>query len=173
MPNYRRATVAGACYFFTVVTANRQPIFNAERVALLRETVREIKREKPFAIDAWVVLPDHLHAIWRMPTDDADYSTRWGLIKSRFSRRSGLSTAGGRRRDAQVWQPRFWEHQIRDEKDWRTHMDYLHFNPVKHGLVPRVQDWQHSSFHRLVAAGIYPSDWGVGTDPLDSRQFGE
>lgn len=173
MPNYRRTRVAGSCYFFTVVTRDRRRLLQPPRIDLLRQVVREVKIRLPFKVDAWVVLPDHMHAIWRLPQGDADFSKRWGLIKSGFSKRFGSTTDTGARRDPGLWQPRFWEHLIRDEADWRAHMDYVHYNPVKHGLVTRVRDWPHSSFHRLVEKGYYDLDWGVADGDMCGRNFGE
>jgi len=175
MPNYRRARNAGATYFFTVVTAQRRPLLaTIEAIAVLRQSVAEVHRQMPFLIDAWVVLPEHMHALWTLPKDDMDFSSRWGRIKAGFTRRCGLAHTSGRRRDAGLWQPRSWEHLIRDEADFAAHMDYLRYNPVKHGHVARVIDWPHSSFHRCVRQGIYPVDWGNSEPaiPLD-RTFGE
>ena len=110
---------------------------------------------RPFHIDGFVVLPDHLHAIWRLPAGDSDFSSRWREIKKAVTNGLGGSFAGA------VWQRRFWEHLLRDEQDWRRHMDYIHFNPVKHGLVQRPRDWAHSSFATCVAKGWYDEDWGA------------
>ena len=173
MPNYRRNRTPGACYFFTLVTKGRRPILDHGMVMLLCESVREVRKRMPFEIDAWVVLPDHMHAIWRLPEGDSDYSKRWGLIKAGLSKRSGLSQSTAPGRDAGVWQARFWEHRIRDEEDWRRHMDYVHFNPVKHGLVSHASDWPHSTFHRLVEQGLYPPDWGVSESIGDVHAYGE
>src|SRR5699024_10727942 len=117
-----------------------------------------------FSIDAWVVLPDHMHAMWTLPAADHDYSRRWGHSKAGFVRRSGLPHRSRSGAGACIWQPRFWEHVIRDERDWQAHMDYLHYNPVKHGWVERVADWRHSSFHRCVQRGWHEADWG-STEP--------
>ena len=161
MPNYRRARNAGATYFFTVVTAQRRPLLAGDKaIAALRQGVAEVHRQSPFSIDAWVVLPDHMHALWTLPQNDADYSSRWGRIKAGFTRLSGLAHRFGPRQDGGVWQPRFWEHLIRNEADFAAHMNYLHYNPVRHGHVDRVIDWRHSSFHHCVRQGIYPADWG-------------
>ena len=151
---YRRIRIAGGTYFFTLVTASREPIFrDVDAVDLLRASFRAVQAARPFRMEAVCILPDHLHCIWKLPTDDHDYSTRWRLIKSRFSR--GLAN----RRIRSPWQNRFWEHVIRDQEDYRRHADYIHYNPVKHGLVHRPRDWPYSSFHRWVAAGKYPEDW--------------
>jgi putative transposase len=128
----------------------------------------------PFRIDAWVVLPDHMHAIWTLPGKDLDYSKRWGRIKADFSRHCGLPHTSVARRDAGLWQPRFWEHLLRDEADFAAHMDYTHYNPVKHGYVRRVIDWPYSSFHQGVRRGIYVADWGSSEpDCPQSSVFGE
>ena len=159
MSNYRRVTTPSGVYFFTVVTKNRIPIFTSEaRVELLRNAFRKVQRRQPFTIDAIVVLPDHLHCIWRLPDADQDYSGRWREIKKAFSR--CITTQTNSRGERPVWQRRFWEHAIRDERDWRTHMDYVHYNPVKHGHVRRPGDWPWSSFRRCVARGWYDASWG-------------
>ena len=181
MPNYRRVRNNGSAYFFTVVTYHRKPIFNSpEAIKHLRDVIVEVRHEHPFSIDAWVLLPDHMHCIWTLPDGDQDYSKRWGLIKSGFSKRArDLSSANMnsisriRHREAAIWQRRFWEHQIRDQEDLNRHIDYIHYNPVKHGLVQRVQDWPFSTFHRYVKAGIYPLDWGGGGQDDNNLEFGE
>nr|WP_310090906.1 transposase [Pseudoxanthomonas sacheonensis] len=155
-----------------MVTAYRRPILVQSNIELLRGIVAGVQALFPFQIDGWVILPNHIHAIWQLPEDDCDYSKRWGLIKAGFSRESGLSRSDGIGCDARVWQPRFWEHLIRDESDWRRQMDYLHFNPVKHGLVEQVREWPYSSFHRLVRQGFYDRDWGLANNGPDSG-FGE
>ncbi len=120
--------------------------------------------EHPFNVDAIVILPDHIHSIWTLPENDADFSARWQLIKARFSRSIAggeqISQSRSRRGERGIWQRRFWEHVVRDERDFRAHMDYLHFNPVKHGHAASVREWPHSSFHRLVQKGFYAADWG-------------
>ena len=122
------------------------------------------------------VLPDHLHAVWTLPEGDADFAKRWQLIKSTFSRAlpSGERISESRiaRRERGIWQRRYWEHTIRDENDFARHVDYIHINPVKHGLVTRVRDWPFSSFHRMVKLGIYPEDW-AGDAAVNSGKFGE
>ncbi len=161
---YRRAEVAGGTYFFTVNLAERKRTLLVDHVDWLREVLRDVKRRHPFHIDAMVILPDHLHALWTLPVDDCDYPTRWMLIKAGFSRRI---PAGERRNKSRmmkgergIWQRRYWEHLIRDERDDAGHMDYIHYNPVKHGLVKCVKDWPYSTFHRYVVEGTYPQDWG-------------
>ena len=175
MPNYRRARNAGATYFFTVVTAQRRPLLvGDDAISALRQSVAEVHRQIPFSIDAWVVLPDHIHALWTLPENDTDFSSRWGRIKAGVTRLSGLAHRSGPRQDGGLWQPRFWEHLIRNEADFASHMDYLHYNPVKHGHVDRVIDWRNSSFHRCVRQGIYPANWGDRAPAVSpGRSFGE
>jgi len=174
---YRRNRVEGGTYFFTVTLRDRQTSLLTKHVGLLRESVRKTRRARPFIIDAWVVLPEHMHAIWTLPTGDADYSTRWRSIKANFSHELGKvlenskCTAKG---EYGFWQRRFWEHTIRDEEDYVRHVDYLHYNPVKHGYVHRVTDWPYSSFHRFMANKTYPSDWGYFEEnELDENDYGE
>jgi putative transposase len=175
MPNYRRAKVAGATYFFTVNLAQRDRSLLMEHIDALRAAFSGIKSALPFRTDAIVVLPDHLHAIWTLPVDDADFSTRWQRIKAAFShsletseRRSASRTSKGERG---IWQRRFWEHLIRDENDYAAHVDYIHYNPVKHGYVKAAAQWPHSSFHAYRRRGVYGLDW-AGTDEGEKR-FGE
>lgn len=165
MVDYRRYRLEGGTYFFTVNLLERKSRLLVEHIDLLRETVRLVRRCRPFHIDAWVVLPDHLHAVWTLPKGDADYSGRWREIKKAFAkalpiteRRSAVRLLKGERG---IWQRRFWEHTIRDDADYAAHLDYVHINPLKHGLVKHVADWPYSSFHRAVAAGLYPLDWAT------------
>jgi len=169
MPEYRRADTQGGTYFFTVNTDRRQPILTETTVRLaLREGIMEARERFPFEILAWVLLPDHLHCIWTLPDGDADFAKRWGIIKRHVSSRCGaalnnekcLSESRRKRKETSLWQRRYWEHCIRDEKDFISHVEYIHWNPVKHGLVKRVADWPYSTFHRSVAQGMYPADWG-------------
>ena len=158
MSDYRRVYIRGGCYFFTLVTHQRLPYFSDKSsVDLLMQAMNSVMVKQPFSVDAMVVLPDHLHCIWRMPSHEWDYSSRWREIKKIVTKRIRLRDG---RREANIWQARFWEHLIRDEEDWRCHMDYIHYNPVKHRLVSRVGDWPFSSFHRLVSEGWYPENWG-------------
>ena len=168
MPNYRR-DYSGKTWFFTVVTYHRVALFTApEARAALRAAIVECRRQFPFRIDACVLLPDHLHAVWTLPEQDRDYSWRWSTIKRRFTQRlregsdAATSHRAGRARRTPdpLWQPRFWAHRIDDEADFEYHADYVHINPLKHGLVRRVVDWPWSSFHRFVGQGVYPQDWG-------------
>lgn len=164
MPNYRRAFAPGASWFFTVnLLQRRRNDLLLRHVELLRDVVRRVHRDYPFTIDAWVVLPEHMHCVWTLPPGDADYPLRWRLIKTFFCR--GLpsdeyrSLTRLRRGERGIWQRRYWEHQLRDDEDFRRHIDYVYINPCKHGLVGRVADWPHSSFHRDVVMGLYPVDW--------------
>jgi putative transposase len=164
MSNYRRADATGATYFFTVTLANRQSDLLVKEVACLKYAFTLTAATAPFETVAMCVLPDHLHCIWLLPEGDNAYPQRWAAIKARFSR--GLDAAETRsdskitKREKGIWQRRYWEHQIRDELDLQRHMDYIHMNPVKHGLVMQVRDWPHSSFHRYVKEGKLPADWG-------------
>jgi len=164
MPNYKRYRVPGGCYFFTVNLLERYPNDRLIRhIDILRETIRQVRRRYPFHIDAWVVLPDHLHCIWTLPPGDDDFPTRWRLIKTLFAKQLPLierrSAVRERRGERGIWQRRYWEHAIRDESDFATHCDYVHFNPVKHGYVKQVAEWPYSTFRRCVEQGIYPLDW--------------
>ncbi len=162
MVNYLRDRTFGATYFFTVTLRDRTSHILVENIDYLRQAVREVRINHPFEIDAMVVLPEHLHAIFTLPEHDADYSTRLRLIKKKFTMLIGKS----------AWQARFWEHRIRDDLDFERHVDYIHFNPVKHGYVKCVADWPHSSFHRYVREGKLASDWG-GSNAIISGGLGE
>jgi putative transposase len=160
MSNYRRADVPGACYFFTVVTYRRRQFLTDEPARqILREAIIQTRKNYPFAIDAWVLLPDHMHCMWTLPEGDNDFSTRWNVIKTVFSRRAKtlyhdaewMNASKAKHRETTIWQRRFWEHCIRDERDYTNHMDYIHYNPIKHGWVERMEDWPYSSFHRYTA----------------------
>jgi putative transposase len=173
---YRRADVAGATYFFTVNLLDRQQALLTEHISLLRRCVRSVRQQYPFHIDAMVILPDHLHALWTLPDGDADFSKRWMLIKSAFSRSlpkaEKLNTSRIAKRERGIWQRRFWEHLIRNEADYERHVDYIHGNPVKHGYVDKAADWPYSSIHRYIRAGLLSPDWGVG-HANDDELFGE
>ena len=155
---YRRARVAGARYFFTVNLAERKGSLLVDHIDHLRACVQRVKLRHPFIIDAMVVLPEHLHALLTLPPDDADYSMRWSLIKAGFSRGiepgERLSTSRRNKGERGIWQRRFWEHLIRDERDYAHHIDYIHDNPVKHGYVTCRKDWPYSTYHRYVAKGV-------------------
>ncbi len=136
---YRRANVPGATYFFTVNLADRKSFILVENIDLLKESIRHVKAAHPFEIDAMVVLPDHLPAIWTLPRDDAEFATRWTLIKAGFSRQipktERISESRKSKGERGIWQRRYWEHLIRDDEDFARHVDYIHYNPVKHGYV--------------------------------------
>jgi putative transposase len=169
MRTYVRTRVGGATYFFTLAVADRR--HNAllvDRIDALRDAFRHVRRAHPFALDAIVVLPDHLHCLWTLPEHDADYSVRWRLIKSRFShsipRGEYISPSRSRRAERGFWQRRYWEHLIRDGRDLERHLDYIHYNPVKHGHAMAPKDWPHSSFRKFVAAGVYEPDWAAAAE---------
>jgi putative transposase len=168
MSNYRRRYVPGGTFFFTVVTHLRRRLFSSnEARACLRRATLSVQQEYPFEMVATVLLPEHWHCLWALPEDDVDYSKRLGLIKSRFTRlwlagggrRTPVSSARRQHRERGVWQKRFWEHAIRDEVDLMRHVHYIHYNPVKHGLVRCPHAWRHSSFRRWVGQGYYGEDW--------------
>jgi putative transposase len=182
MSDYRRVYIPGGLYFFTVVTFRRQRFLTDDDVrAALREGIQFTRQTKPFEIIAWVLLPDHLHCIWRLPPDDSDFSSRWSMIKRIVTQRCGerlnrplwLNARRRKRQQGTLWHHRFWDHLIRDEDDFNRHMDYIHINPVKHGLVSKVADWPYSSFHRLVRSGWYAENWGENIAFDDGNKFGE
>ena len=193
MPEYRRSFVPGGTYFFTLVTYQRQRILCDDVVRFaLREAIDSTRKHYPFTIDSWVLLPDHLHCILTLPEGDKSYSRRWSMIKRLVTQRLGgahsapygdrnvgcaartnpVSTSRLKRRESNIWQRRFWEHQIHNEKDLNHYRDYLHWNPVKHALVPQVCAWPYSTFHRFVNEGFYERHWG-GSGIDDSSGFGE
>jgi putative transposase len=173
MSQYRRAR--GVAFFFMVTLADRSETLLVDQINRLRSAYRTARERRPFRTIAICVLPDHLHAGWEFPDEDPDFSTRWNLIKAAFSRglearpRSASKIA---KREKGIWQRRYWEHSIRNDADLERHVDYIHFNPVKHGYVPRVSDWPHSSFHSYVRRGILADDWGGDIRGV-SGEFGE
>jgi len=185
MPEYRRLDAPGATVFFTVVTEQRRPIFNDPvAVDLLRGAFRRVLADHPFTIDAIVIMPDHIHAIWTMPPGDDRFGLRWSAVKAAFTRAylagGGQETRRSASRKARnergVWQRRFWDHVIRDDDDLGRHMDYVYYNPVKHGYVDCPHAWPHTSFHRHVRNGLYAKDWmcvcrGRPVRPLDLRSL--
>lgn len=181
MATFRRALVAGATYFFTATTYQRQQVLtNKPFYDALKQSIHRVKKTHPFKIEAFVLLPDHLHCLWTLPENNADYALRWNLIKRLTSQQTRhlitpkLSSSRQARRELGLWQRRFWEHQVRDERDFEKHVDYIHWNPVKHGHVNAVVDWPYSSFHRFVERGIYPLDWaGDGIAHVADRDYGE
>jgi len=165
---YRRSQTPGATFFFTVVTYNRKRILClGDNPRHLKQSLEAVKTDHPFTVDAIVLLPDHLHCIWTLPQGDNDFSNRWMLIKSKFTKicfdpfTSTLNPSRIQKREKGIWQRRFWEHQIRDEQDYARHVDYIHYNPVKHRLAKSPIDWKYTSFHRFVKNGIYHADWGA------------
>jgi putative transposase len=165
---YRRDGSAGASWFFTVNLARRDSGLLVAHVGHLRNVVRRVRQRHPFVIEAIVVLPDHVHAIWTLPEGDSDYSQRWGLIKAGFSRglplqevRSASRVSKGERG---IWQRRFWEHRIRDDRDFENHVAYIHHNPVKHGHVRRAREWPHSSLHQYIRQGRVIPDWSLAPE---------
>jgi putative transposase len=173
---YRRSSTAGGTYFFTVNLAQRKSDVLVRNIDVLRAVLGHVKSAHPFAVVAMVMLPEHLHAIWRLPPGDADYPMRWSLIKAGFSRRlNKVEPIGASRKirgERGIWQRRYWEHQIRDETDLAHHVDYIHYNPVKHGLVTRPVDWPHSTLHGYIERKLDSKNWGVGIiDKMDD--YGE
>lgn len=172
---YRRASTPGATYFFTVNLNNRNSQLLIEQIELLRQVVRHAKRKHPFEIIASVIMPDHLHMIWKLPEGDMDYSKRWSLIKSNFSRQLPAFEFQNRsrklNRERGIWQRRFWEHQIRDERDLNAHINYIHFNPVKHGYVSQASQWPYSSIHKFIRQGVLPMDWGLASHERDDVEL--
>lgn len=169
MPNYIRARTPGGTYFFTVVTRFRKPILGSQNaVGLFHEACWHVLGKRPVEICSEVILPDHIHCIWRIPEDDVDFSTRWRLIKNLFTQRYLAMTANEseeslsrrKRGERGVWQRRFWEHKVRDEQEYEKLCDYFHYNPVKHGYVGCAYEWEFSTFSRFVEENKYPSHWG-------------
>ena len=167
MSNYRRSQQKGGSFFFTVALANRQSHLLIQYIDYFKQAYRKVWQNYPFESVAVCVLPDHVHAIWTLPPDDCNYSLRWQLIKRYFSRHFNVSQTRShskiKYREKGIWQRRFWEHEIRDEQDLQRCIDYVHFNPVKHGYVARCIDWEYSTFHHYVRLGMLPENWG-GTE---------
>ena len=176
MMQYRRVSHAGGTYFFTVNLNNRRDSLLTAHIDLLRDCVANVKQNHPFHIDAMVVLPEHLHAIWTLPEGDAAYASRWRMIKASFSRRLPKEEAVSQSRQTQgergIWQRRYWEHAIRDEEDFARHVDYIHYNPVKHGYVGCASEWPYSSIHRYIRLGLVDADW-ASDDVGEVLSFGE
>jgi putative transposase len=181
MSHYRRSNTTGASYFFTVVSYRRQgflclpPVREALRAGIIAAQVKH-----PFEINAWVLLPDHVHTVWTLPEGDANFSVRWQTIKRMVSHQCKdllhkpeyMTSSKIKHGENTLWQRRYWEHQIRSDKDFENHVDYIHYNPVKHRLVERVEDWPYSTFHKHVKRGVYPADWGSAFQAVDA-QYGE
>ena len=173
MVHYRRNQLPGGTYFFTVTPADRQSHALTENIEFLRAAFQRVMATHPFAIVAMVVLPEHLHTIWILPPDDADYAGRWRAIKSGFTRdlvHAGVNLTRNAKGEYNLWQRRFWEHTLRDDNDLARHVDYIHYNPVKHGLVSA---WPHSSFHRYVRKGMLPEDWAGEMSETVNEKYGE
>ena len=172
-----KSQTPGASYFFTVNLADRQSDLLQKRMDDLRLITNKIKHSHPFVIEAMVVLPEHIHAIWRLPEGDADYPMRWSLIKSGFSRKiektEHIRLSRENKRERGIWQRRYWEHQIKDDGDFERHVDYIHYNPVKHGYVKRAIDWPFSTIHNYVQKGILPKNWATVDIAFDDFSCGE
>ena len=168
MPQYIRAFAPGGTFFFTVNLLERHRTLLTDQIAKLHTAFDTVRKQKPFVTEAYVILPDHMHCIWKLPDGDSDFSSRWQAIKAHFSRHiptgERLSVRRLKKGERGIWQRRFWEHMIRDERDFAQHFDYIHFNPVKHRHVKAVHDWPHSSFHEYVRRGIYTANWAAEND---------
>jgi putative transposase len=177
MRTYTRAFTPGGTFFFTVNLADRSASLFTDHIVALRESVRRIRETHPFHIDAMVVLPEHLHAILTLPSGDADYPIRWALIKAGFSRKlpkaESISLSRRRKGERGIWQRRYWEHLIRDDDDFARHVDYIHYNPVKHGHVKSPCDWEYSSIHRFIREGILSRNWGADYIIKEGVAWGE
>jgi putative transposase len=165
MTDYRRFYLPGSTWFFTVNLENRlDNHLLVEQIDLLRLAFQYVKQRHPFQIQAVVIMPEHLHCLWTLPPDDDDNAIRWNLLKGHFSRalpvvNETISASRAKRRERGIWQRRFWARFMTSQDDFNTHVDYIHWNPVKHGWVSQVSDWPHSSFHRFVKLGVYPDNW--------------
>ena len=184
MSNYRRDNLSGATWFFTVVTFQRQTFLCDKWVRIeLREAIEKVQMKYPFKIDAWVLVPDHFHCIWTLPDQDSNFQVRIRLLKryvtqacSNFLYREDLNTPSRRKRkESTLWQRRYWEHRIRSETDFKHHMDYIHYNPVKHGLSRSPIEWPYTTFHRLISHGVYTADWASDPDngSTGKQDYGE
>ena len=183
MPNYIRAKFEGGYYFFTGVTYQRAELFRTQLARrALKEAIEKTRSRRPFETIAFCLLYEHLHCVWKLPENDADYSKRWSSIKGQFSKaflnlsgqRREVSSSRARKGEVAIWQRRFWEHQIRDESDLQRHVDYIHYNPVKHGLVRQVEEWPWSTYHKYVKEGLYGrvNDFENVTN-VSAEEFGE
>jgi putative transposase len=176
---YRRWYQEGGLYFFSLVTFGRRPFLTIDLARRqLHAALRKTQKERPFDIVAMVLLPDHLHCLWKLPVGDDDFSTRWRLVKSRFTidmlasgfRELGRNESRRKRQEHAIWQRRFWEHLIEDEEDWKRHLDYIHYNPVKHGHASLPRDWEFSTMRRYIAMGEYDDLWG-NSEPETLRNW--
>ncbi|MCC5015601.1 transposase [Legionella sp. 31fI33] len=177
MVNYRRSFIPGGTFFFTVTLRNRKSCLLVDHINLLKDAVQTVKAQHPFLTKAYVVLPDHLHVIWQLPPGDSDYSQRWKKIKALFSKsihKSALPLMRTRHNEYCLWQRRFWEHAINDETDFENHVNYIHYNPIKHGLVESLHHWPYSSFHHYVRSGRLSKNWANSIpEPIEKFGFGE
>jgi putative transposase len=176
MVKYRRNLLAGGTYFFTVTLNNRRATTLTDHIEALRASFRKTLKTRPFEIDAMVVMPDHLHTIWSLPFEDTDYAGRWRSIKSGFTQaiiKAGEPFSRNMKGEYSVWQRRYWEHTIHNDADMSRHVEYIHFNPVKHGLVKNVRDWPYSTFHKYVEKGLYSSDWAGIKPGSEAGIYGE
>ena len=177
MVNYRRSFIPGGTFFFTVTLKNRKSNLLVERFSLFKEAVQRVKDQHPFQIKAYVVLPEHLHMIWELPSGDSNYSLRWKKIKALFSKsihKAGVELSKTKHNEYRLWQRRFWEHAIKDTLDLDNHVNYIHYNPIKHGLVEELHDWPHSSFHHYVKSGRICENWASSRlRDVDGTCFGE
>jgi len=168
MQGYRRNLVPGGTFFFTVNLLDRSSHLLVDEIGTLREAVRLARARMAFHIDAWVVLPDHMHCVWTLPVGDADYPARWRMIKAGFSGsldgRESVCASRAAKGERGIWQRRHWEHMVHDDRDYAAHLDYVHFNPVNHGRAACLRDWPYSSFHYWVRRGVYAADWGTAVD---------
>ena len=171
MPNYRRNYVQGGTYFFTVTLKNRNSTLMVDHIAHLKFAFNKVKNTHPFHINALVVLPEHLHCIWTLPEGDDNYPARWRAIKTLFCSQVGKELNLVSRKG--IWQWGYWEHTIRSDSDFAAHINYVHFNPVKHGHVLKVMDWPYSTFHWYVSNGVYQKDWGGENEKFEKNDFGE
>ena len=173
---YRRVIIPGTCYFFTVVLQDRTSNLLTQRISELRQSFKQVIARYPFIVDGIVVLPDHFHLMMTLPPDDTNYSQRLGFIKSCFSRHiealEPITVSRKNKRERGIWQRRFWEHHIRNELDYSRHLDYIHYNPVKHGHVRTPSEWHFSSIHRYINSGVLPQDWACA-DKAIIQSFGE
>lgn len=174
---YRRDDTKGGTWFFTVNLAERNKRLLVDEFDLLRDVMNKVKQQHPFKLDAMVVLPDHIHAMWTLPANDKGYSIRWGLIKSGFSRQlpkvERINKSQIRKGERGIWQRRYWVHLIRDDRDFEKHVDYIHYNPVKHGYVNSSIDWPYSTIHRYIDDGILDRQWASADNNVNDGEFGE
>ncbi len=174
---YRRADIKGATYFFTVNLADRRSILLVDKLDVLRAVMNKVKQTHPFKIDALVILPDHIHALWTLPAGDNDYSIRWMLIKAGFSRQipktEKINKSRAMKGERGIWQRRYWEHLIRDERDYEIHVNYIHNNPVKHGYANCAVNWPYSSIHQFISKGEIEPNWGREENRSVSLDYGE